>query len=135
MFVHVQQRGTALEQASLIQQMTEMQEALEVVSGSADVPFPEGPSEFLPVTIPTSIRNSQLVFPRPPQCPPLSTKSSVSSLTSTLSDNGDDDIRALRRLITRKIAERADAAGEEVERAMDWLRVVKDVVQSLRKRT
>lgn len=134
----VQQRETALERASLIQQMNEMQQALEEVvsvSSSGDIPFPEGPAEFLPVTIPTSVRNSQLVFPRPPHSPPLSTKSSVSSLTSTLNESEDDDIRALRRLVTRKIEERTDAAIEEVEKAMDWLRVVKDIVQSLRKRT
>lgn len=125
-----------MERASLIQQMNEMQQALEeVVSSSGDIPFPEGPEEFLPVTIPTSVRNSQLVFPRPPQSPTLSTKSSMSSMTSTLNESDDDDVRALRRLVTRKIEERTDVAVEEVEKALDWLRVVKDTVQTLRRRT
>ncbi|CAL1716418.1 unnamed protein product [Somion occarium] len=131
----IAQRETALDRVSLIQQMNEMQHALHDIvlsssTGSEDIPFPEA-SDFLPITIPTSTRNSQLVFPRPP----LSSKSSVVSLTSTLNEGDDGDLRALRRLITRKIDERTEAAGEEIEKAMDWLRVVKDIVQGLRKRT
>ncbi|TCD70221.1 hypothetical protein EIP91_004402 [Steccherinum ochraceum] len=130
------QRETSLDRVRLMQQMSDLQISLQDVV----LPSPEDTSiltsdqpDFLPITIPTSPRHSQLVFPRPPT---LSTKSSMSSLTSTLIDGGDDeDTRCLRRLLTRKIDERTAAALDEIEKVAHWLRVVKDVMLGLRKRT
>ncbi|KAI0072753.1 ankyrin [Panus rudis PR-1116 ss-1] len=133
------EREVLLGRANLIQQMNEVQSALEdiILSPEPEEDDPEQVSgEFEPVTIPTSNRNSQLIFPRPPPSPPsLSSKSSLSSLTSTLIEGEEEDLRALRRLLTRKIDERTECAVEEIENALQGLRVVKDVVTGLRKRT
>lgn len=133
-----QQRETSLDRIRLLQQMSDLQYSLQdvVLASPEDDSILSPPQpDFLPVTIPHSPRHSQLVFPRPPTAS-LSTKSSMSSLTSTLIDGGDDeDTRALRRLLTRKIDERTGAALEEIEKVANWLRVVKDVLLGLRKRT
>ncbi|KAI0671574.1 hypothetical protein C8Q78DRAFT_972854 [Trametes maxima] len=61
--------------------------------------------------------------------------SSVISLSSTLIESEDDDTRVLRRLLTRKVDARTDGAGEEIDRALTWLRIVQDTVRALRRRT
>jgi len=135
------QRETSLDRIRLIQQMSAVQQALQdTILGSSpglpeiSIPFPEEDfGDFLPVTIPTSPRNSTLIFPRPPQS--LSSKSSLSSLTSTLIDDDHDDLRALRKLLTHKIEDRTDGALEEIEKVSDWLRVVKDCAVGLKHRT
>ncbi|THH28021.1 hypothetical protein EUX98_g6177 [Antrodiella citrinella] len=134
------QRETSLDRVRLMQQMSDLQNSLQDVilpsptDSTFDFSSDLSPPNFLPITIPTSPRHSQLVFPRPPG-PSLSTKSSMSSLSSTLTDGDDEDTRALRRLLMRKIDERTDAALEEIEKVAHWLRVVKDVMLGLRKRT
>ncbi|KAI0649289.1 ankyrin [Trametes meyenii] len=60
--------------------------------------------------------------------------SSVISLSSTLIESEDDDTRVLRRLLTRKVDARTDGAGEEIDRALTWLRIVQDTVRALRRR-
>lgn len=119
-----------------MQQMSDLQYSLQdvVIASPIDDDALLSPSvpDFLPITIPSSPRHSQLVFPRPPT---LSTKSSMSSISSTLIDGDDEDTRALRRLLTRKIDQRTGAALDEIEKVSNWLRVVKDVMLGLRKRT
>lgn len=86
---------------------------------------------FPPVTIPSSPRDSQLVFPMPP-----SANTSVSTLPLSLSSallEEDDDVRALRRLITRKIEARTERALEYANAAIVGLRIVKDVTRTLRR--
>ncbi|KAL4243728.1 hypothetical protein ABKN59_011456 [Abortiporus biennis] len=136
------QRETVIGRVRLIQQLNDMQHALDFSSLSGSPPSStfssEESLEFPPVTIPSSPRDSQLIFPRPPPSPPtksLHSKSSMISLTSTLIDGEDEDARALRRLLTRKIDARIDAALVEIEKVTDWLRVVRDVVVALKKRT
>ncbi|EKM58187.1 uncharacterized protein PHACADRAFT_252301 [Phanerochaete carnosa HHB-10118-sp] len=85
--------------------------------------------EFPPVTIPTSPRDSQLVFPKPPN---VLTSMSILSLSSTLVEE-DDDARALRRLITRKIEARTDHALEYTNKSLTGLRIVKDITRTLRR--
>ncbi|KAH8100007.1 ankyrin [Cristinia sonorae] len=132
------QRETSLDRVRLMQQMNDLQYSLQDVvlaSPEDSSDLSSSPPHFLPITIPSSPRHSQLVFPRPPGPPTLSTKSSMSSLSSTLIDGDDEDTRALRRLLTRKIDERTQAALDEIEKVSHWLRVVKDVLLGLRKRT
>ena len=90
-------------------------------------------AEFLPVTIPTSPRNSQLVFPRPPRSPE---SSSLASFSSTLIEDDDsEDLRVLRKLLTRKIDERIDTTIGEIEKVMTWLRIIRDVTRAVHRRT
>ena len=60
-----------------------------------------------------------------------SAQSSVISLVTTLRDEEDEDTRALRRLILRKISAHADGAYGEVDRVNTWLSVVKNVLRDL----
>ncbi|KAI0806289.1 ankyrin repeat-containing domain protein [Irpex lacteus] len=89
--------------------------------------------EFPPITIPSSPRDSQLIFP----CPPtnISPKSSVISFSSTLIEGEEDEPRLLRTLLMRKIEHRTDEALAELEKATTWLRIVREVTRPLRRRT
>ncbi|KAI0346533.1 ankyrin [Trametopsis cervina] len=89
--------------------------------------------EFPPITIPSSPRDSQLVFPRPPTN--VSPKSSVISFSSTLADGDDEDPAQLRSLLTHKIERRIEYALAEIEKSTTWLRIVRDVTRPLRRRT
>lgn len=60
-----------------------------------------------------------------------SAQSSVISLATTLRDEEDEDTRALRRLILRKISAHVDGAFDEVDRANTWLCAVKTVLRDL----
>ena len=60
---------------------------------------------------------------------------SVTSASSTLVEGDEDDVRGLRRLLTRKVSSLMDGADEEVEKAVVWLRIVKEVLIELGKRT
>lgn len=122
----VQERRNRLEHARLVQQIA----AVDLDDGdeARRVSY-----NFPPVTIPASERDSQLVFPKPPS----SASSSQSSLISfsTLIEGDDEDMRALRRLLTRKIEARTYRAFDAIEKSSTWIRVVKDVSRTLRRRT
>lgn len=76
---------------------------------------------------------------RPPSSRPRSRSDtsvmSTASASSTLVEGDEDDIRGLRRLLTRKISSLMDGADEEVDKAVVWLRIVKEVLRELGKRT
>jgi len=142
------QREASLDRIRLIQQMTEVQQALQdtILATTSDFPelnfgFPDDSGDFLPVLNPASPRNSTLVFPRPPRSlSSKSSRSSLSSVTPTLingnhNEQDEDNLRALRKLLTRKIEDKTDSALEEIEKVTDWLRVVKDCALGLRNRT
>ncbi|KAI6108185.1 hypothetical protein F5141DRAFT_1233060 [Pisolithus sp. B1] len=84
-------------------------------------------------------RNTSSAYPSPPNSNNssriCSAQSSFVSLAATLNDEEDEDSRALRRLILRKIIAHIDGAFDEVDRANVWLRVVKSVLRDLRVRT
>ena len=65
----------------------------------------------------------------------VSAGSSVVSLSDTLIEPEDDDVRALRRLLTRKVEARTDGAFDEIDKALTWLRIVQDTLRSIRRRT
>ncbi|KAF8434088.1 hypothetical protein L210DRAFT_3454250 [Boletus edulis BED1] len=60
-----------------------------------------------------------------------SAQSSVVSLAMTLREEEDEDTRALRRLLLRKISAHVDGAFDEVDRGSTWLSVVKTVLRDL----
>ncbi|KAG2037717.1 hypothetical protein BDR03DRAFT_896598 [Suillus americanus] len=64
-----------------------------------------------------------------------SAQSSNISLATTIHDDEDEDSRALRRLLLRKISARIDGAFDEIDRANVWLRIVKSVLRDLKMRT
>lgn len=99
---------------------------------SATVPIvgQSGPNDFLPVTIPSSPRDSQLLFPKPPSV--ISSTSSIISSSGTVVED-DEDIPMLRRLLTRKIEARTDYAFDHLSKAALGLRIVKDVARTLRR--
>ncbi|KAI6042948.1 hypothetical protein EDC04DRAFT_2563561 [Pisolithus marmoratus] len=57
------------------------------------------------------------------------------SLAATLNSGEDEEARALRRLILRKINAHIDGAFDEIDRANVWLRVVRSVLRDLSART
>ncbi|KAI0787911.1 hypothetical protein C8Q74DRAFT_1366715 [Fomes fomentarius] len=65
----------------------------------------------------------------------VSAGSSVVSLSDTLNESEDDDVRALRRLLTRKVEARTDGAFDEIDKVLTWLRIVQDTLRNLRRRT
>ncbi|KAJ6466526.1 hypothetical protein C8R47DRAFT_37538 [Mycena vitilis] len=84
------------------------------------------------------------LFVRPGQ---LSSKSSIASLSSmysarsscvslaaTLAENEDDDTRVVRRLLLRKVGTGANGAQEQLEKGVNWLRTVREVVRGAKKR-
>ncbi|CCL98167.1 uncharacterized protein FIBRA_00161 [Fibroporia radiculosa] len=58
-----------------------------------------------------------------------SASSSMISFSSTLTEGDDDDTRVLHRLLTRKVDARLDGADEEVDKAVAWLRIVKQTLR------
>ena len=63
--------------------------------------------------------------------PTSSAQSSVISLAISRREEEDEDTRALRRLILRKISAQVDGAYDEVDRANTWLCVVRTVLRDL----
>ncbi|KAF8969137.1 ankyrin repeat-containing domain protein [Flammula alnicola] len=63
-----------------------------------------------------------------------STSSSVSSVAATLTENDDEDIRVIRRLLLRKIEAQTSGAWDEVDKVMGWLQIVKEAVRSVKRR-
>ncbi|KAJ6570099.1 hypothetical protein DFH09DRAFT_982615 [Mycena vulgaris] len=63
-----------------------------------------------------------------------SARSSCVSLAATLAEQEDDDTRVVRRLLLRKIDTGASGAQEELEKGVNWLRTVKDVVKDAKKK-
>ena len=77
---------------------------------------------------------------RYPCPPPSSAVSSIysskqpssASLTSTMTDTDDEDTRALRGLLLRKIGTRVDGSFEEIDKITMWLRIVREVVRGVK---
>jgi len=76
-----------------------------------------------------------------PSIQSIDSVSSVGSVTSNLSfsgiiaDNDDEEIKAIRRLILRKIEARHDGALDEMDKVVGWLQVIKETVRGVKRRT
>ena len=124
----VQERESSLDTARFIQE-----HLIDVeVASPAEIPDTLSGEhvEFPPVTIPSSARNSQLVFPRPPNSP----TSTMSFASTLIEDPEDDKMRSFRKLLTRKINARIENGFAEVEKAETWLRITRDVTRTVRRR-
>ncbi|KAN0093267.1 hypothetical protein V8E55_004051 [Tylopilus felleus] len=86
----------------------------------------------------SSLSSSHLFYLSPPDSDSSasssrssSARSSVVSLAMTFREEEDEDTRALRRLLLRKISAHVDGAYDEVDRMNTWLCVVKTVLRDL----
>ncbi|KZT19799.1 ankyrin [Neolentinus lepideus HHB14362 ss-1] len=64
-----------------------------------------------------------------------SARTSMVSVASTLAEGDDEDTRFLRKLMTRKIEAKIDGAFDEVDKSYAWLRLVRDVLVTVKRRT
>lgn len=64
----------------------------------------------------------------------FNSENSACSLAPTLMGNDDDDTRVLRRLIQRKVETSVVASWDEMEKVMDWLRVVREAIRGVKRR-
>lgn len=63
-----------------------------------------------------------------------SSHSSVASIAPTVIENDDEDTRAIRRLLLRKIEASIVGSWDEMDKVMGWLRIVKEVVRGVKRR-
>ncbi|KAF9496645.1 hypothetical protein BDN71DRAFT_1588826 [Pleurotus eryngii] len=75
-----------------------------------------------------------LTAPTPLSCL-SSPNSSCVSLAATLTENDDDDVRAIRRLLLRKIEASLGGSIDEISKVTGWLPLVKEAVASVKRRT
>ncbi|KAG6888994.1 hypothetical protein C0992_006815 [Termitomyces sp. T32_za158] len=64
----------------------------------------------------------------------LNSENSACSIAPTLMANDDDDTRVLRRLLQRKVETSVIASWDEMEKVMDWLRVVREAIRGVKRR-
>lgn len=60
--------------------------------------------------------------------------SSCVSLAETLIEGDDEDSRAIRRYVLRKIEAATSGALAEIDKVDDWLRVLKEVIRGVKRR-
>ncbi|KAF9026031.1 ankyrin [Hymenopellis radicata] len=93
---------------------------------NAGSPDSLGYEHFLSTALSTRNSNASLA----------SNASSARSLSETIleNDNDDDETRAIRRLLLRKIEATLGGALDEIDMAVGWLRIVKEVVRGVKRR-
>ncbi|KNZ73326.1 Ankyrin repeat domain-containing protein 50 [Termitomyces sp. J132] len=64
----------------------------------------------------------------------VNSEHSVYSLAPTLMENDDEDTRILRRLFQRKIEAGVIASWDEMNKVMDWLRIVREATRGVKRR-
>lgn len=57
------------------------------------------------------------------------------SFSGILAESDDEETRAIRRLLLRKIDARHNGVLDEIEKTSRWLLVIKDIVQGVKRRT
>ena len=133
----MQNRQVALESSRFVLQEHLDDPFMSAIAYTPTQPH-DAPSTPPPVPLPmTRARagsdsdNSLLSSPSPS----VSAGSSTASLADTLIEGDEDaDVRAIRRLLTRRVDARTDGALDEVDKAMAWLRIVQDTLRGLRRR-
>ncbi|KAF8183412.1 ankyrin repeat-containing domain protein [Pholiota molesta] len=63
-----------------------------------------------------------------------SVSSTASSVAATLTENDDEDVRIIRRLLLRKMEAQTSGAWDEVDKVTSWLQIVKEAVRSVKRR-
>ncbi|KAK7044086.1 hypothetical protein VNI00_007802 [Paramarasmius palmivorus] len=56
------------------------------------------------------------------------------AFAAILAENDDEEVKAIRRLILRKIEARTDGALDEIDKVLPWLRVVKETIRGVKRR-
>ncbi|KAG6816642.1 hypothetical protein H0H87_004388 [Tephrocybe sp. NHM501043] len=59
---------------------------------------------------------------------------SACSVTPTLMENDDEDTRALRRLLLRKVEAGIIGSWDEMDKVLDWLRIVREATRGVKRR-
>jgi len=68
------------------------------------------------------------------QVSPVTRSSFALPLVTAISEEDDDDLRIIRRLIFRKIETLTSDAWDELEKIVSWLRIIKEVVRGVKRR-
>lgn len=56
------------------------------------------------------------------------------SAPMTISEEDDEDMRIIRRLMCRKIESLTSDAWDELEKVVCWLRIIKEVIRGVKRR-
>jgi len=85
---------------------------------------------------PNALGHPSLLPPQPSIASLYSVYSSHSCVSAApnLIENDDDETRALRRLLLRKIEAGVVGSWDEMDKVMNWLRIIKEVVQGVKRR-
>jgi hypothetical protein len=59
---------------------------------------------------------------------------SCASIAPTLMEHDDEDTRAIRRLLLRKVEAGIVGSWDELDKVVNWLRIVKEVVRGVKRR-
>lgn len=68
------------------------------------------------------------------QVSPITRSPLASPLATAISEEDDDDLRIIRRLIFRKVEALTSNAWDELENIVCWLRIIKEVVRGVKRR-
>ncbi|KAF5367068.1 hypothetical protein D9758_003933 [Tetrapyrgos nigripes] len=66
---------------------------------------------------------------------PLTPLLQNNSFSNIIADNDDEELKAIRRLVLRKIEARHDGALDEMDKVVGWLRIIKETVRGVKRRT
>jgi hypothetical protein len=65
---------------------------------------------------------------------PIMRSPSAPLLVTTISEEDDEDMRIIRRLMCRKIESLTSDAWDELEKVVCWLRIIKEVIRGVKRR-
>lgn len=65
---------------------------------------------------------------------PIMRSPSVPLFQTTISEEDDEDMRIIRRLMCRKIESLTSDAWDELEKVVCWLRIIKEVIRGVKRR-
>ena len=83
---------------------------------------------------PSGVGNLSTVGTQCGQVSPVMRSSFALPLVTAISEEDDDDLRIIRRLICRKIEVLTSDAWDELEKIVSWLRIIKEVVRGVKRR-
>ena len=65
---------------------------------------------------------------------PIMRSPSAPLFATTISEEDDEDMRIIRRLMCRKIESLTSDAWDELEKVVCWLRIIKEVIRGVKRR-
>jgi len=113
--------------------LTELEQKSTIDSSKLLPPIDECESELSP----GMLGYSEAISSRPSLssiCTIYSTTSSIASAAATFTENDDEDIRIVRRLLLRKIEAQTSGQWDEADKVNGWIQIVKEAVRSVKRR-